>query len=98
MSERPNADVIDKIRKILKKTEEAGCTQQEAENAFKLASRLIAEHNLSMAEIEKEDGQADDISWLEDDALEHGYRAGRSLNLNRSIGGNAASKKGLPGK
>lgn len=72
MSERPKSDLIETLRKILKKTEEAGCTQEEAEAAFRMASRLCAEHNLDMAEIQAEEGRPDDISWLEDDACSMG--------------------------
>lgn len=57
-------DVIERIRKILTKTEERGCTQAEAETAFRLASRLMAEHNLSMSEVEASDGESE--PWTED--------------------------------
>lgn len=68
---RPKVDLIEKLKKILKKTEDAGCTPEEAENAFKLASRLMAEHNLEMADLAGGDG-TDDLSWLEDDVAEFG--------------------------
>jgi hypothetical protein len=65
MSERPKADVIEKVRKLLAKTEAMGASQAEAESAFKLASRIMAEHNIEMAEIEARDGPAE-LDWLED--------------------------------
>ncbi|MGO9180794.1 MAG: DUF2786 domain-containing protein [Candidatus Limnocylindrales bacterium] len=49
-NERPNEGRVAKIRKILTKTEDAGCTQEEAEAAFALATRLMAEHNLEMSD------------------------------------------------
>src|SRR3954466_8588927 len=54
------SQIVDRIRKLLSKTNEAGCTQAEAETAFAMASRLLAEHNLSMddvsnVEIEREE-------------------------------------------
>lgn len=72
MSERrPKADVIEKLRAILKKTEERGATPAEAETAFRMASRLMAEHNIEMAELDGTEGP-DDISWLEDDVADFG--------------------------
>lgn len=70
MSERPREGVIERIRGLLSKTEENGCSQAEAETAFKLASRIMAEHNIEMAEIEAGEGVPDDISWLEDDVAD----------------------------
>jgi hypothetical protein len=47
-----NNALIEKIRKILSRTEQAGCTPAEAETAYAMAARLLAEHNLSMADVE----------------------------------------------
>jgi hypothetical protein len=44
--------VKDKITLLLRKTTEAGCTEAEAQSAFALAMRLMAEHNLSMADLD----------------------------------------------
>jgi len=63
-------DVIERVRKILAKTENAGCTQAEAELAFQTASRIMAEHNLDMAEVEQKDEGS--VSWVEEDAFETG--------------------------
>jgi hypothetical protein len=52
MSSSVNADLVEKVRKILARTEDKGCTTAEAEQAYKLASRLMAEHNISMADVE----------------------------------------------
>ena len=68
VNDRPKADVIEKLRKILKRTEEAGCTEAESQAAMEMASRLMAEHNLSMGEIEKEDSATE--AWLTESAHE----------------------------
>jgi hypothetical protein len=58
--------IIERVRKILAKTENAGCTPEESEKAFGLASRIMAEHNLDMSEVEqKGDGEQ---SWLDEEA------------------------------
>ena len=64
--ERSKESLIERIRKILAKTEDAGCTEAESQKAFALASRLMAEHNLTMDEVERKEGG--EQSWLEDDA------------------------------
>ena len=71
MSERPKEDVIERVRKLLSKTEAKGCTQSEAEAAFQAASRIMAEHNLDMAEVEDR-GNPAAVSWIESDAHETG--------------------------
>lgn len=68
--ERSKESIIERVRKILLKTEQAGCSADESEKAFAIASRLMAEHNLSMDEVEKREGG--EQSWLEDDAYETG--------------------------
>ena len=70
-TERPNDALIAKIRKILEKTESAGCTEAEAASAFALASRLMAEHNLDMADIAVKDGEPA-VEWAEDAVFETG--------------------------
>ncbi len=65
-NERPSDVWIAKIRKILSKTEDAGCTQEEAEAAFALATRLMAEHNLEMSDVEVND-DAPKVEWSEAD-------------------------------
>jgi hypothetical protein len=68
-------DVIERVRKILKRTEENGCTEVEAQNAFKLASHLMAEHNLTMTDVEsrgQDDGE--EIGWFEEEAHDLGGR------------------------
>ena len=44
-------NISEKIKKILAKTQEVGCTQQEAESALAMASRLMAQYNISMDEV-----------------------------------------------
>lgn len=62
-------DIISRIRKILAKTEQAGCTEAEAATAMATASRLMAEHNLSMSEVETTDSTAAE-PWAEEDGHE----------------------------
>lgn len=71
MSEERNKEsLIERVRKILLKTEQAGCTADESEAAFALASRIMAEHNLSMDEVEKREGG--EQSWIDDDVMDTG--------------------------
>lgn len=51
MNDKPTANVMDRVRKILTKTTEAGCTEEEAKNAFALASKILTAHNLSMDDV-----------------------------------------------
>lgn len=46
-----SAELIAKIRKILAKTTEAGCTPGEAEIAMGTVTRLLDKHNLTMAQV-----------------------------------------------
>lgn len=61
-----------RIRKILARTEGAGCTPAEAEAAFAKASKLLAEHNLSMEDIAVSAGGEDSETWLEEQVYETG--------------------------
>ena len=45
-------DIINKIKNLLNKTTENGCTVEEAASAIALAQKLISRHNLSMMDIE----------------------------------------------
>ena len=83
MQERPKADVIERVRKLLAKTVENGASQAEAENAFKMASRIMAEHNLDMAEFDDKGNGQDDISWFEQDVFD---TARWSLEMNLAYG------------
>jgi Protein of unknown function (DUF2786) len=64
------ADVIERVRKILAKTEASGCSEAEAALAFQKASRILAEHNLDMSDVEAKDEGSQ--SWTEDDIYETG--------------------------
>jgi Protein of unknown function (DUF2786) len=68
--EQAKNDVIERVRKILSKTEKSGCTPEEAQLAFQKASRILAEHNLEMADIEQKEAGSE--SWTEDDVYESG--------------------------
>jgi hypothetical protein len=61
--------LLARIQKILEKTERNGCTEEESAAAFAMASRLMAEHNLTMADVASR-GDADDGSQalVEEDA------------------------------
>jgi Protein of unknown function (DUF2786) len=73
MSEAAKAEVIEKVRKILSKTtEQSGCSEAEAGAAFRKASAIMAEHNLSMDEITVKDATDNDESWIEADVFETG--------------------------
>ena len=62
------AAVVELIRKLLKKTTENGCTEAEAATAFAMASRKLAEHNLTMDEVTADEkGEA---SWIEEEVEE----------------------------
>lgn len=45
-------NILEKIRKILSKTVEAGCTEDEATNAYQLAARLMRDNNITEADLE----------------------------------------------
>lgn len=64
-----NLKLIETIRKILSKTEAAGCTPAEAEAAFAMASRFLAEHNLTMDDVAFDDPPC---SWAEESIDEMG--------------------------
>lgn len=70
MNEKPKADIIDVIRKILSKTEANGCTPAEAEFAFAMAARKLAEHNLTMEDVATPEGGEE--SWIEEELIETG--------------------------
>lgn len=45
-------DILERIRKILSRTTENGCTEGEAQAAAHLAARLMEENNISIADLE----------------------------------------------
>lgn len=61
-------EIISKIRKLLAMTEENGCTEGEAMTAALMAQKLMAKHNLTVADID------DDTS--KGNIVEVGYDAG----------------------
>jgi Protein of unknown function (DUF2786) len=77
-----NSDLITRIRKILAKTEESGCTSAEAEAAYALASNLMAKYNLDMAQIEQAAG-LDGDGWTEEIV----HEAGRASSVHDMIAG-----------
>lgn len=69
MSDSP---ILGKVRKLLAKTTEANCTPAEADSAFAMASRLLAEYNLTMADVAKSGSPTDEV-YVE----EFTFRTGR---------------------
>jgi hypothetical protein len=66
--------IIAKIQKILSRKEETGATEAETQTALNLAQRLMAAHNLTMAEVEATKGEATE-DWTEADVWT-GQRSG----------------------
>jgi hypothetical protein len=62
---RPKNDVIERVRKLLEMQSGRGCTEAEAATAYRMASRLMAEYNLDMSEIENT-SESDD--WVTEPA------------------------------
>jgi hypothetical protein len=56
--------IIVKVRKLLARTEENGCTPEEAETAFAMVNRLLTEHNLSIETVMKT-GEVGPEPWSE---------------------------------
>lgn len=65
-NERTSDRILVLIRKILAKTEVAGCTPAEAEVAYAKASRMLAEHNLSMEDVEVATGPGGAEGWRDE--------------------------------
>ena len=59
-------DIVGKVRKLLAKTAENGCTQAEADAAFAMASRIMAEHAI---EIEEVHNQGDSVEEYAEDEV-----------------------------
>lgn len=64
-----DAGLIARIRKILARTEEAGCTPAEAEAAYGLASNLMAKHNLDQGEVDRASGLGGE-GWADEAVFE----------------------------
>lgn len=71
MTERPNASLVERLRKLLTKRTEAGCTAAEAESAFAMASRMMAQHNLSMDDVKAASGETCE-SFMDEPIIETG--------------------------
>lgn len=69
MSERSRDDILNKIKGLLKKTEANGCSANEAEQAFRIATRLMAEHNLQMADVTLAEGDQAE-SYIDEPAFD----------------------------
>ncbi len=77
-----NSGLIARIRKILARTEEAGCTPAEAEAAYGLASNLMAKHNLDQGEVGRASGLAGE-GWADEAVFETARWSG---DLDRAAG------------
>ncbi len=80
MSNHTPDRILGLIRKILAKTEEAGCTPAEAEVAYAKASRMLAEHNLSMEDVEIAAGRDGAEGW-NDEVVHQAKRLSRGDKL-----------------
>lgn len=67
-----NADIINKIKALLSKTTEAGCTEAESQAAVAMANKLITQHNISLDEIRQTEKNADTDTWGEGKIYESG--------------------------
>ena len=63
--------LVEIIRKILVRTEDRGCSPAEAEAAFAMAARKLAEHNLTMEDIAVSSVPGEE-SWIEEELIETG--------------------------
>lgn len=50
-------NILEKIRHMMEKTVERGCTEGEAQGAAEMVQRLLTRHNLSMVDLEKRSHQ-----------------------------------------
>lgn len=64
--------LIERIRKILVRTEEAGCTEAEAAAAMAKVQQLLLEHHISMAEIEAA-GSEPDVYELDQNSASYAW-------------------------
>lgn len=67
-----NTDIISKIKALLAKTTDAGCTEAEAQAAVAMANNLITKHNLSLEDIKGTEKSSDDDIWGEGKVIESG--------------------------
>lgn len=51
--------MIDKVRALLRKTEDAGCTKEEADAAMKAAARLMQKYNIDQVMVENKEADAE---------------------------------------
>ncbi len=68
-NQRPSDEIIAKIRKILTKTEEASCTKEEAASAFAMATKLMAQYNLEMSDLEVKGDETVTLEWQDDEVI-----------------------------
>jgi hypothetical protein len=61
-------EVIAKVQKLLRMTENKGCSEAEAQNALARASKLLFEHNLSMDDVKGSFGERDE-EFIEEDVV-----------------------------
>jgi hypothetical protein len=58
--------VMSKIQKLLSRTAQTGCTQEEAATAFSMAQRLMTEANITMEEVRGSDAAGGDNDWKDE--------------------------------
>jgi hypothetical protein len=71
-SERPQAKVVEVIKKLLAKTVEAGCTQAEAAHAFAKATELLTKYNLRLDDVRVREQVGGYEMFTEEPAIETG--------------------------
>lgn len=67
--------IIDKIRALLRKTEAAGCTPEEADAAMRAAAKLMAKHNIERVVLES--AEAEEAAKQRLDLVKEYHNTGR---------------------
>ena len=70
--QRPQAKVVEIIKKLLAKTVENGCTTAEAAEAFAKATEFLTKHNLTLDDVRCKGGSEGEESFVEEPAFETG--------------------------
>lgn len=67
-----SADIINKIKALLSKTTEAGCTEAESQAAVAMANKLITQYNIALDDIKGSESGLDKEKWGEAKVIESG--------------------------
>lgn len=74
MTTQVDQKIIDRIQKLLSLARDGGATEGEADNAMKIAERIMLDNNLSMAQIEMNGGAATEKRLKEQTKGKANYR------------------------